>query len=364
MANQVAYGFIDIQHLFDQRVTEIGVEVIRNAVIETTAAWNEEISTLLSVWAMRSIKHKELVRLPSNQILQPIDQWGNPLPVISAGEYDVGYPIDGGGTAWGTNRVSQELITVEEVNDYVYDSIRGDSNWLRAHMLSSVLDNVAWSYKDQQYGTLTVQPLANNDSVTYLKTGAVAATTDNHYSAQADAITDAANPFPGIYDELQEHPSNSGPFVSYVPTNLTDSIESLEAFLPTDDPDVIRSSLSDRLSSDGTDTILGPGSEILGKANRMWIVEWRNLPDNYIVSMALGASPFMLMREYPAPKLQGLFPEFHSPDGNLFINRLLRYCGFGVRDRVAACVHQVGNATYQVPTGFNAPLNHIMGRTA
>jgi hypothetical protein len=209
---------------------------------------------------------------------------------------------------------------------------------------------------------LTIQPLANGDGVTYLMTGGLLPQTDNHYSAQANAISDADNPFPGFYDELQEHPSNSGPFVTYVPTNLTDQIEGMEAFVPIDDPDIIRSSLADRLASGGSDQIMGPGQEILGKANRMWIVEWRNLPDNYMVSIALGAAPFLLQREYPAAKLKGLFPEFHSPDGNLWLNRLLRFCGFGVRDRVAACVHQVGSPTYQVPTGFNAPLNHVIGR--
>lgn len=364
MANQTAYGFISLQHLFDQRVTEIGVEVIRKAILETTAAWNDEINNMLGVWAQASTVHKELVRLASTQMLQPIDQWGNPMPVLAAGEYDVGYPLDGGGTAWGTNRVSNALITVEEANDYVLDALRGDSNWLRVHMLAALMDNNSWTYKDEQFGNLTVQPLANGDSVTYLMNGLTTSITDNHYSAQAADIDDANNPFPAIYDELQEHPSNSGPFVSYVPTNLTDSIEAMESFIPVDDPEVIRSSLADRLTNDGTDTILGPGTEILGKANRVWIVEWRTLPDNYIVSLARGSAPFMRMRQYPAAQLQGLFPEFHSPDGNLFVNRLMRFCGFGVRDRVAACVHQVGNGSYQVPTGYAARLNNQMGQTA
>lgn len=364
MPNQATYGFVSLQHLFDRRVTEIGVEVVRKAILDTTAAWNDEINAILGVWAQRSTVHKELVRLASTQMLQPIDQWGNPLPVVSAGEYDVGYPLDGGGTAWGTNRVSNALITLEEANDYVSDALRSDSNWLRIHMLAAMFDNNSWTYKDDQFGSLSIMPLANNDSVTYLLNGDTAASTDNHYSAQTNPIDDANNPFPGIYDELQEHPSNSGPFVSYVPTNLTDDIEAMESFIPVDDPDVLRSSMADRLVDDGTQSILGPGTEILGKANRMWIVEWRTLPDNYMLNIALGAAPFLRMRQYPAAQLQGLFPEFHSPDGNLFVNRLMRYCGFGIRDRVAACVHQVGNATYQVPTGYQARLNNLMGQTA
>ena len=43
--------------------------------------------------------------LGSGGTLQPLDEWGNPLPVKDEGVYDVAFPIQGGGTAWGDNRV-------------------------------------------------------------------------------------------------------------------------------------------------------------------------------------------------------------------------------------------------------------------
>jgi len=62
------------------------------------------------------------------------------------------------------------------------------------------------------------------------------------------------------------------------------------------------------------------------------------------------------MREYEATELQGFFTETASPDGNLQEMRMLRMCGFGVSNRVGALVYQVGNGTYQIPTGYSTPL--------
>lgn len=356
MANKIAYGFVGLKDVFGQRVNQIGVETLRTAIAQSASAYNEEIGAILSTWAQVSTTSKERVVLSGSGTLQSLDQWGNPLPIKPSGYYDAGYPIQGGGTAWGTNRISAALLTVEEANRFTTDAFIRDQTWLRAHMLGAILDNTSWNYEDPQLGTLTVMPLANGDTVVYDLVGAGVGATHQHYLAQAAAISDAANPFPTIYQHLLHHPSNSEPFVVYVPTNLLDAIEGLADFTPQPDPDVIAALTQSRLSNTGTDAIKGPGNQIMGKANRCWIVNWRSLPDNYMVAVSLGAAPFLRQREYDAPGLTGLFPEFNSPDGNVVENRFLRYCGFGVRDRVAALVYQIGNATYQIPTGYSTPL--------
>ena len=73
--------------------------------------------------------------------------------------------------------------------------------------------------------------------------------------------------------------------------------------------------------------------------------------------VARGAStPALAMREYPAAELQGLFPENHSPDGNLNIYRLLRYAGFGALNRTAALAFYIGGGAYTTPAGYATPL--------
>lgn len=356
MPNQVAYGFVSLQDVFANRVSTIGVEVLRTAIQQSSTAYNTEINLLLDNWSERSTVSKELVELAGSGTMQPLDEWGNPLPVKPSGSYDVGYPIQGAGTAWGTNRVSAALLTVEEANRYTADAFQRDATWVRQHMLAAILDNTQWVYKDKKLGDLTVVPLANGDATQYLKTGATDDVVDNHYFAQAGAISDAANPFPKLYDALIEHASNADPYVVYVPTNLAESIEGLASFVPQSDPDIVQATTRDRLANSGSAQVRGPGHSIIGKSNRLWIVEWRSLPDNYMLAVATGSAPFLRMREYDATGLQGLFPEFHSPDGNLIENRFVRYAGFGVKNRLAAAVYQIGSAAYTIPTGFVTPL--------
>jgi hypothetical protein len=64
------------------------------------------------------------------------------------------------------------------------EALAADADWMRRHVLAAVLDNASWNYSDEQHGTLAVQPLANNDAVTYVKRSGQTAT-DNHYLAQA-----------------------------------------------------------------------------------------------------------------------------------------------------------------------------------
>lgn len=357
--NETAYGFIGVEHLFGQRIKEVGFERVRGMIEKTTQAWNAEINAMMAGWVSPSTIIKERVELPGSGTLEPLDEtgWGNPLPVREFGHYDVGYPIQGAGIAWGTNRVSSVLMTLEEANRQMLGVMRRDATWLRQHMLGAIFSNAAWPYDDKFMGEVSVKPLANGDTVTYLKNGQTQTGTANHYLAQAQPISDAYNPFPDIYDLLQEYPSNSGPYVVYIPTNLKQNVEALEDFVKVSDDDIEPAVTRDRLRrGQGDRSVAFPGGRVIGKTDMVWVVEWRALPQNYMIAVALGAGKFLRMREWDDETLQGLFPEYHSPDGNLNLNRFIRYAGFGVYNRIAAAVYQIGAATYGVPAGFQTPL--------
>ena len=97
---------------------------------------------------------------------------------------------------------------------------------------------------------------------------------------------------------------------------------------------------------------------MLGYVDGVWIVEWSFLPATHIITVARGAEKKALrMREYPAAALQGLIQENHSPDGNLFERRFIRYAGFGAFNRVGALVFEPSQAgVYTIPTGYTTPL--------
>lgn len=351
--NALAYGFTGKTELLSKRLTDVGSAVVWSMVQESVAEYNRQMNAMLAAVANPTTLYTERFRLPSSGTLQPLDEWGNPRPELLGTYFDVAYPIQGGGTAFGLNRVSNNLVTVDEINALTVERLQRDADWMRRHMLAALFTNTTWAYADDQHGSLTIQCLANGDAVTYGLTGGSVAT-DTHYLAQASAIDDSNNPYDDIYTELMEHPSNSGPVVAYIATDLVATTKALTAFVEIGDPDL-------RYGT-GTTQIAAPfskrfGDEVLGKVNGVWVVEWRALPSTYILAMAEGGGPPLGMRQYPSQALQGLFTENHSPDGNLQESRFIRYAGFGARNRVAALVYRIGNGSYAIPTGYTAPLS-------
>jgi hypothetical protein len=363
MANLVNYGFLSLQDLYGQRVNTVGLDRTYQAVAESLAEYNRVANAMANTMVENTTMVQEYVELPGGGTLQPLTPDGNPLPVVPSGQYTVGYPIHGAGTAWGVNRITGEFLTIEEADRFTDDAFMKDTDWRIRHMLAAILDNVTWTYTDlygggngtRGLGAISVLPLANDDTVTYMRRGG-AMSTDNHYLATASDIADATNPFTAIRAELIEHPTNTGPYVAYVPSALVSDVTGLSEFIDADDPDINYQNTNNLPSTPAS--IMGPGDEVLGKlmSNGIWIVEWGRLPDDIIITQALGAGPFMRMRELAAPALQGLFTEGFDVDGNHTGQRFLRWAGFGVRDRVAAVVQRVGTGSYAVPTGYDAPL--------
>lgn len=355
------FGLLKTSDLYAQRVTTVGIQRVYDAVRSHVQEYTRVLNEFVQAMAEKTTIAQEQFELPGDGTLQPLDEDGNPLPVLPSGSYQVGYPIQGGGTAWGTNRVSRELMTVEEAERNTLDAERRDADWMIRHILAAILDNVAWTYNDKVgangakgLGPISIQPLANGDAVTYVRRGATDPATDNHYLAQSDAIDDTHNPFPAIEAELSEHPSNGNRrILCYVASNIKDDIMDLATFVPVADPNV-----SDPNEATATNVPNpGFGDEVLGyiKGTKCWIVLWSYLPDGIIFSKVEGKT-ILKMREYPAGALQGFFPENHNVDGNHLITRMIRYAGFGVSDRVAACVMLIGAGSYSIPTGYDAPL--------
>lgn len=347
------FGFVGYEDLADERVIDGNVRLVNEAIAASVAEHNRQVNAALTELVRRTTDYTVRVRLGSGGTLQPLDEWGNPLPVKDAGFYDVAFPIQGGGTAWGDNRVSRAMMTVADADRYTMGMLRRDADWMRRHIAAALFDNTTWSFVDEEKGTLTVQPLANNDTVTFPRNNGTLAT-DNHYYAQAAAIADASNPFPAWRTELSEHPGNDGPLVAYIPTNLRSAVQGLATFEDVSDPNIDPGVNARRLVGR---IDRGMGDEVLGYVDGVWVVEWSFLPDNYGFVVARNAdTPALAMREYPAAELQGLFIENFSPDGNLREYRYIRYAGFGVYNRTAALAFRIGNANYAIPTGFTTPL--------
>lgn len=360
--NEVAFGFIGLQDLFDQRVNQVGVSRVYDAIVQTATEYSRVMLAVISEFATRTIVAQQQIELPGGGTLQPLGPDGNPLPEKSSASYKAAWPIQGGGTAIGTNRITAQLTTVREINKYIMEAGQKDADWNIRHALAAILDNTPWIYLDKTggmdgkgLGKVTILPLANNDDVVYARRNAVKPAKADHYRSQSAPISDAENPFKEAREILHSYPSNrSGEIICYIAKNLKESVEGLTSFAELRDPDVKMPSTVAYVDGQMKDAT-GVGDEYIGKVDRIHVVVWDVLPDNYMLFKIIG-KPCLRMREYPVPALQGFFPELADVDGNHQDVRIIRFAGYGVSDRLAALMWQIETDEYEVPAGFETPL--------
>lgn len=359
MANNVAYGFIEIEDLFSKRVSDVNVEVISTAMDDTIAEWNRQIASLMT-WVEPTTTIKQKVNLGATTRMQPMSEHSVPDLVRGGSSYEVGYPIREWAVAIGGTRRSWPTMTVSELNDAVTTALSGDAATMRTHLLATIFTNTAWTFDDDLVGNVSVVPLANGDGTLYMKNGKAAAEVDNHYLAQAAAISDVANPYPLIYQEINEHPTNANAtIVAFIPANLVDSTKALTDFIEVNDPLIQYGANANTLAPSALanyDTIRGAGSEVLGRVNRIWIVQWDDLPDSYIMAVALNTTAAIRMRESDVEALRGMYRTERTTDNDGTVWRWYHYYGFGIYDRTAMVVYRIGNASYAIPTGYEQPL--------
>jgi hypothetical protein len=364
MANATAYGFAGVQDFYSQRVMDYGVETVYNMVNESFMLYNRQFDAFSAMMVTQTTDFKRRYALSGSGFMQPIDDDGNPHPVIPSGVYDIAFPMQMYGTAWGTNRISRAKMTVGDANRFTVDAMMRDKRTEERRRLAALFTNVAWTFTDPEYGALTIQPLAlTSDGVEYL-TGNGTSATAQHYLAQANAISNTDDPYETLFGVLDTPAANVGDKIAFIPTNLVATTVALADFYPAADGNIQYGSGVSVASVDVNRTdpvtnspLVGFGDRLLGyHVSGTWIVQKKSLPDSYILAIVDGADPVLAERIEPEAELQGLFPEYNSVDGNHEVTRLIRRNGYGVQNRVGAAILRVGNASYAIPTGYDARL--------
>lgn len=352
MANILGYGFRDLRDQADSQITEQLIPVINTAIEETVAFHNEEMNRVLDFFVKRTTDHALRYRTPADAKLQPLDEHGRARKIRVGAQYDVGFPLQSAGLAEGATDTTRKLETVQDVSDITVTMTMADKNWMLDHVLATLFKDADWTFEDDRFGALVVKPLANGDAVTYLGRNGLAATAD-HSTGQAAAIADVTNPFPGIYTRLTRPMGSTGRVISFVASNLVASIQGLSSFFEPPDPDIRAAANTEELIATGPTGVPG---EVIGKANRVWIVDWSRLPDNYIVSIIEGGERPVAMREFEVASLQGFRRAGERNDYPYFETQFKRDAGFGIWNRVGADVMEIGDASYDVPTGYEVPM--------
>ena len=187
-----------------------------------------------------------------------------------------------------------------------------------------------------------------------MQTGADAGATDTHYLAQANAIDNSNDPFPTIYDELTEHPENSGEVVVLIPSNVKTTVQALSGFYPNTDPNLNAGMASTTLrGSLGTPL---PGVLLGYHEARVWIAEWKSLPSGYMIATTTGGPRPLLMREEMEASLRGFNRVAERNDHPFYESQYLRIAGFGANNRIGALVQRIGSGSYAIPTNYTSPM--------
>lgn len=346
-------GFEQYKDVLNRRLndTEI-IEISNEAVRQTLDVHNQHTNAMVQFFCDPTTDFKRRFKSPFAGYLQAGDnEFGRYQPNKQFGTYDIAFPLATAGKAWGWTRKYAIKSTVQDVNDQLALMLDADKRYLRYNILAALFQDTDFTFEDEEHGTLTVKPLANGDAQEYmLLQGAETATTADHYEAQAGAIADNANPFPNIYDKLNSRPENGeGRVISFVPTNLRTSVEALSTFIEKSDPD-IQEGANTRVLVGNLETPI-PG-EVVGKVGDVWVVEWKFLPSNYILSVHTGGPRPLAMRQEPEAELQGFRAIGDREDMPYFERHFERTVGFGVQNRLSAHIQRIGNGAYAVPTGF------------
>lgn len=350
------YGFTTLANVFDRRVSEVGVQVVSRAIDAAVAEHNRQMSALTRLFARPASEPKVRYRTPTSARLQPTDESGRARKIRPAGHYEVAFPLQMAAAAWGADFVAREKMTVSEANDYTSTLIMADVRWMRDHILAALFVDGSWNYDDDDddIGQLVIKGLASGDTDEYLiMSGADNGATDDHTLAQLAAIADATNPYPVIYDELVEHPENAGEVVAFIPSNLRDDTMSLATFHEAPDPNIAQSIAQDRLAASLNVAI--PGT-LLGYVDKVWVAEWRSLPDDYIVATTTAGERPLGMRQDPEESLRGFRAVAEREDFPFWERQYFRRAGFGVWNRVGAVAYRIGNAAYATPTNYQSPM--------
>lgn len=355
MANIVTYGFYDLQSIFAQQITSNLIPTINEAVDRSLAEHQRQSGALFSLIAQPTTDYKLRFNTPGAETLQPGDENGRYLPTQGGSSYDVAFPLQFAGTAFGANRTARAKMTVEMANNILAQKLTADIRWRRNHILGAIFAASSWTFTDKQYGALTVQPLANGDSNIYsIMAGTDAGATDNHLYAQADAIADAHNPFPTLYDELMEHPENGGDVIAFIASAQRPAVEGLTTFKEYGDRDITLGTANDRLT--GQLGVSVPGT-VIGKADKVWIVEWKSLPAGYGFATTTQGAPTVAARQQPEAELQGFQRIGARSDVPFSEDQYERQEGFGIWNRVGSVAFYTGTSgTYAVPSGYAVPM--------
>lgn len=355
------YGVLNIADTERVYLNTLGQSTVYDAVNEYMAMHNAELAATLGIFVGKTTDiAKERYFLPGGGTLQDMGfaPQGAPAAVKTTGYWDVAYPLSDFQAQLAGDRVAYAYATVQDLAREV-DGVRArDVNTVRFQILNALLGNTQTTFADPIMGSLSIEPLANGDSVLYPPVvGATTEATENHYLESGytvASISDTNNPAATVVAELEEHfgaPTGGSNIAMFVASGVGAKLELLTDFVP-----ITRWNIQPGANTaQAVGLPAGMPGRILGALSGAWIVEWRYLPATYTIGIHLDAPAPLAMRVDPGytglgSGLQLVATNDKFPFSNSFYSHRF---GVAASNRLNGVVLEVDTGgSYTVPAGY------------
>jgi hypothetical protein len=339
----------------------IGQRVIFDAATEYINRANAELAAALAIFVSRSTSDFKLrYKLPGGGYLQERGPDGRYGAVKAQGSWDVAFPLRDYGAMIAGNDVAMAYMTIGELDNHISTIVAQNVNTVRHQVLRRMFKNTTDTFVDDIHGSLTIQPLANGDSVTFPPViGSASEATEDHYAESnyaESAISDTNDPYEVIVPELEEHfgtPTGGSNIVTFINDSARAETQALTDFFEVND-NYIRTGAN----TDVPINLPSVPGRIIGRHKAgTWISVWNFVPSNYALGVHLEADPPLIRRIDPADTGLGDGLQLVAEDMEFpFEESVWRHrFGIGCGNRLNGYVMEFGTGgTYTIPTAYQS----------
>jgi len=337
----------------------VGQQTIFEIAKTYVAERNAELDLLTSVFIERTTEDfKWRYKLPGGGFLGTIDGQGRYGNSKASGKWDVAFPLHDYGREIAGNRVALAYMTAEEFSLHVDNVVMQNVNTMRFRILKALFNENQDTFTDPIQGSLSIEPLANGDSVVYPPVvGSTTEATEDHYLESgyaATAISDTNNPYKVLVAELDHHTgevTGGDAICTFIHRDEVPETEDLSDFVQVED----------RFIRQGNDADVPFGlpnvpGKIIGRTNGSWVVQWSHIPTGYALSVNLDETPPLIKRTDPSDTglpvgLTLVEPEegIQPYTSSTWVHRF----GLGAGNRLNGVAMEFGSGgTYTTPTAY------------
>jgi len=368
MANTQIYAALGVPDDDYAFLRTYGQEVIYDATMQVLGDHNADVAQMTAFFVEKNTKdHAVKYKLPGTGRLQRRGRQSNAAAIKATGDWTVQFPLEDFAASLQMDDVSFAYATMGFYDLQLAAVLKADVNTQRFEILRALFNNTARPFVDENWGALTVQPLANGDTVAYppVVGSEVNATAQNYLGVAANisgagAITDLNNPIPLLVNTLEQHfgtPTGGSKIVVIVNNAQTTGIQGLSNF----------DTVPNRFVQYGANVSLAmqelfpdgmPPGRVLGESDSALIVEWRWMPAGYMGAFHTEAAAPLYRRIDPPETGLGQGLQLIVEDMNAVIwkqtwrNRF----GIGAGNRLNGVIIDLtaagGANTYTIPPAF------------